>query len=139
MWGFYCSWCFYSWLWWWFLNWVLWLCEFVVIEWIWCFVIIDLICDNRDVRFHFQVVFFDFLICKFELSMELRIQEARNGLLRFRYGFCQWCKEVVADKGFCYGCDCTVDGFAFGLGGWPWRFLWSGTRFKIFHKLIVRL
>lgn len=36
-------------------------------------------------------------------------------------------------------CSCTVDGFTFGLDGWPWKFSRSNARFMIFHKFLVRL
>lgn len=76
----------------------------MVVERIWCLVVVDLICDDGNVGFHFQFVVFGFLICRFELGMRLRVrvEEARNGSLRFYRGFSWWCEEGVTKRGF-YG------------------------------------
>lgn len=59
----------------------------MVVEQTWCLTIVDLICSDGDVRFHFQFVVFGFLICTLELAIKLRVEEARNGSLGFRCGF----------------------------------------------------
>lgn len=82
--------------------------------------------------FHLQFVVFRFLICRLELAIWLRAEEARNELLRFRRGFCWWCEEVVANWSFCSG-SCFL---------YRWLAMEDLTvymQFRVFRRLLVRL